>query len=266
MRMMMENQIRRKLAKEVADFYKHEGKMFSSKRTFVWNVMDLLTGRLKPGDLVVDVGAGNGRLADILPPDVRYLGVEPSQTLREEAQKNLLMSLRGVAATKQSTVDRHTTSNFARDDRTVVSGSLPSLELSDQIADAVACIAVLHHIPSREWRAQSVNELHRMLKPGGLLLCTVWNLRSKRFWSWQMFKNAWLRLKGVPGGEPGDLYYAWKASGRPDKRFVHAFTLKEFKSLFDPAFWSIEKIGAYDRVGWCHWFQGRNLVACVTKK
>lgn len=238
--MMMEKGIRSKLAKEVADFYENEGQAFSSKRTWAWNVMDLLKDRLKPGDLVVDVGAGNGRLADALPPEVKYIGIERSFALREEAKKS---------------------------GKTLINGSLPQdIPLPSNQAEAVACIAVLHHIPSKDWQIDSIKELHRILKPGGALLCTVWNLRARRFFSWDTFKYAWLRLTGVSGGEAGDMYYIWKASGHPEKRYVHAFTLKEFKSLFDPAEWSIKRIGAYDRQGWCSWVKGRNLAALVIKK
>jgi ubiquinone/menaquinone biosynthesis C-methylase UbiE len=238
--MMMENDARSKLAGEVADFYEKEGRMFSSKRTWGWNVMDLLRDYLKPDDLLVDVGAGNGRLADTLPKHVRYLGIEPSQSLREEASKNCGVEMR--------------------------SGTLPKLDLPDAYADAVACIAVLHHIPSKDWQEASVKELRRILKPGGVLLVTVWNLRARRFFSWEIFKYAWLRLKGLPKGEAGDLYYAWKASGQPEQRYVHAFTLKEFKALFEPDSWSIRGLGAFDRQGWCHWTKGRNLAALIIKK
>ncbi|MDD2786108.1 MAG: class I SAM-dependent methyltransferase [Patescibacteria group bacterium] len=235
--MMMQNDVRRKLSREVADFYEKEGAAFSSKRTKSWNVMSLLSERLKPGDLFVDVGAGNGRLADVLPSDVNYLGIEPSGALRDEA--------RG---------------------KKMIAGELPKLELKDDSADVVACIAVLHHIPSKELRDESIAELHRILKPGGTMLITVWNLRAKRFWSWSNFVHAWLRFVGVKGGEPGDLYYVWKASGTLENRYVHAFTLNEFRKIFKAEQWKIENIGAYDRDGWCHWFKGRNLVAIVTRK
>ncbi|MDD5726237.1 MAG: class I SAM-dependent methyltransferase [Patescibacteria group bacterium] len=240
----MENGVRRKLAKEVADFYEKEGSAFSSKRTQPWNLMGLLTDRLKSGDLLVDIGAGNCRLADVIPSSVRYLGVEPSNSLRKEAQGRLSL----------------------RNNGEVVAGSLPKLDLQESYADAIACIAVLHHIPSQEMRTESIIELHRILKPGGLMLLTVWNPRAIRFFSWNTFKNAWLRLRGVKGGEPGDLYYPWKASGKLEERYVHAFTLSEFKSLFKPALWSIKKIGAYDKESWCSWIKGRNLVALVMKK
>lgn len=240
----MENEVRRKLAKEVADFYESEGPAFSSKRTQPWGLMSLLKDRLKSGDLLVDIGAGNCRLADVMPSDVRYLGVEPSSSLRKEAGQFLSL----------------------RNNGEVVAGSFPKLDLQESYADAVACIAVLHHIPSREMRTESIKELYRVLKPGSLMLLTVWNPRAIRFWSWNTFKYALMRRIGVKGGEAGDLYYPWKASGKIEERYVHAFTLKEFKSLFDPTCWTIEKIGAYDRESWCHWIKGRNLVTLLIKK
>jgi ubiquinone/menaquinone biosynthesis C-methylase UbiE len=240
----MEKVTKEKIAQEVAQFYESEGSAFSSKRTQPWNLMGLLTDRLKSGDLLVDIGAGNCRLADVIPSDVRYLGVEPSSSLRKEAGQFLSL----------------------RNNGEVVAGSLPKLDLQESYADAVACIAVLHHIPSKEMRTESIKELYRVLKPGGLMLLTVWNPRALRFLSWNTFKNAWLRFKGIKGGDPGDLYYPWKASGKLEERYVHAFTLSEFKMLFDPALWSIEKVGAYDRESWCSWVKGRNLVAVVTKK
>jgi len=242
--MMMENTVRRKLADEIAEFYETQGASFSSMRTRPWDLSNLVEGRVKSGDLLVDVGAGNARLIRVLPQGVRYLGIEPSSSLRTEAVNNLVN----------------------RTDAEIMSGSLPKLDLADRTVDVVACLAVLQHVPSREGRAESVRELHRILKPGGVLVCTVWNLRARRFWSWLTFRYAWLRLTGIEDGEPGDLNYTWKATGQTEYRYVHAFTLREFKDLFDPTLWTIERIGANDKQGWCHWFNGRRLAAMVIKK
>jgi len=198
--------------------------------------MKLLVDRVKPGDRVVDVGAGNGRLADVLPPGVEYLGVEPSSALRAAAKHN------------------------------VVAGSLPHLDLPDGHADTVACIAVLHHIPSDEGRRAAVAELRRILKPGGTLLLTVWNLRARRFLSWLTFKHAWLRLAGVAGGETGDLMYPWRAAGQNENRYVHALTLGELKSLLDAKDWEVESIGAYDNGAWRSVLNGRNLVVLARRR
>lgn len=240
----MESQARQRTAQEVADFYESQGRMFSSKRGRSWNLMDLIVQKVKSGDTLLDMGAGNGRLFDVLPASISYLGIEPSLALRQQAE-----------------VKNGDKPNFR-----MISGGLPRVDLPDKSADIITCVAVLHHVPSEEWRHRSIQEMHRLLKPGGWFIGTVWNLRARRFFSWHTFKYAWLRMTGVSGGDGGDLYYDWKAGSKLEKRYVHAYTLSEYRAGFDPALWDVEEIGAYDLSGWCPWFKGRNLVAVVKKK
>lgn len=239
----MNNEKIKQLNNEVAEFYELEGDAFGHTRHHVWELMLDFMSRLKNGETLVDVGAGNARLLDVVPQGVNYIGIEPSGSLREFARRRL-------ASHEQSKM---------------MAGGFTKLEIEDEIADAVTCVAVLHHVPGTDDRKASVKELHRILKPGGSLILSVWNLRAKRFLSWQMFKNAWLRMPGFSGGDRGDLYYIWKAGKTPRQRYVHAFALNEFKKLFDEKDWKVEKIGGYDSKGWTNWFMGRNLVAVVTK-
>ncbi len=240
----MENEKIKQLKIEVADFYESEGNAFGHTRHHVWELMLDFMDRLKPGQTLVDVGAGNARLLDVVPEGVEYIGIEPSGSLREFAIRRL---------------ENHKRSKM-------LAGEFPKLDLQDNIADAVTCVAVLHHVPSDLERQESIKELHKILKPGGQLILSVWNLRSKRFLSWEMIKRAWLRIPGFEGGDRGDLYYIWKAGKTPKNRYVHAFTLKEFKSLFNEIDWKIERVGAYDSQGWTSMFLGRNLVAIVRKQ
>ncbi len=232
-----------KIKSEIAEFYESEGTAFGHTRHHVWELMMNFMSRLQKNNILIDVGAGNARLLDVVPQDVEYIGVEPSASLRRFAEYRL---------------KKHKNAKM-------IVGELPKLALSNNIADAVTCIAVLHHIPSNEERQKSIKELHRILKPGGIMLLSVWNLRAKRFLSWKMIKNAWLRIPGFKGGDAGDFHYIWKAGKIPKNRYVHAFTLSEFVVLFDKQDWEIEKIGAYDSKGWTKWFLGRNLVAVVRK-
>ncbi len=267
---MMQTDTKRKLEAEVSRFYEDAGEAFASSRYAPWDVMKLLADCVKPGDKVVDVGAGNGRLADVLPDGVDYLGIEPSSSLRSS----------GIASFKQKHGSRqgkhkenvsNPTITTSVSSRNLIQGSLPHLELPDVCADEVTCIAVLHHIPTKEQRAASVAELGRILKPGGYLLVTVWNLRSSEFWkrrfmTWRAKMAAWLRIPGFAGGDLGDLYLSWRAEGKNEKRYVHAFTFNEFRGMFDLNVWEIEKIGAYDRGVWASRFKGRNLVVMAKKK
>ncbi len=70
----------------------------------------------------------------------------------------------------------------------------------------------------------------------------------------------------MKGGERGDMYMPWKMEGADAKRYVHAFTLKEWKELFDLKKWNIQEIGPYDNLGWCRLLSGRNLVVVCKKK
>ena len=240
----MQNSIKSKLLREVKYFYEKEGRAFSCTRSYSWPLMDLFKKYLKSGDTLLDIGAGNGRLIESLSKDVNYIGIEPSLALRESAEK-----LYG---------DHN---NFK-----MFEGSFPRVKVDDGLADILSCIAVFHHLPSRELREESVNELYRLLKKDGIAIVTVWNLRSKKFFSWNNFWHAWLRIPGVENGDWGDYYVSWKSTGKIEDRYVHAFTLKEFKKLFKKKNWDVLNIGAYDKKGWMSAWEGRNLVVVLRKK
>ncbi len=239
-----------KLSQSVADFYEEFGAAFSSTRHAPWGVMRLVMDSVKPGDILVDVGAGNGRLGLELDPSVRYIAVEPSSKLREAAQTLLAQRL----------------------NKEILAGGFPDTFLGDTVADSAACLAVLHHLPTPENRQDAVNELARILKSGGMLVLSVWNPRSPRF-----FKNkpllerlkiltaAWLRIPMVRGGGWGDVWVSWKAEGADAHRYVHAFTLKELKSLFDEKAWEVQRCEAWDNQGVVKILEGKNLVIVAKK-
>jgi SAM-dependent methyltransferase len=235
---MKENSLLRKLQQAVFDFYEAHGKAFSRSRARGWGVMELVREKTFPKAVVFDIGAGNGRLAHELPLEVKYVAIEPSSTLRDEAVKSL---------EKRSGVE-------------IRSGALPQLPAKDGEADIVASIAVLHHIPGSVFQLMSIEELARILKPGGTLILTVWNLRSTRFFRPKTWLASWLRFTFVEGGEKGDVWIPWRSSGKAVRRYVHAFTLKELKRFFDPKLWTIERAEAWGDKGVEPVWKARNLV------
>jgi SAM-dependent methyltransferase len=138
----MNSDLAKQLENSIRDFYAQEGAWFATTRGKIIPEAEFVEEYVRPGMTVVDVGAGNGRFAKLLPKNVTYIGVEPSDSLRRTAP--------------------------------LVPGSLPRLPLPDRTADVTVCLAVLHHIPSVETRRASVVELVRVTRPGGIILSTSW--------------------------------------------------------------------------------------------
>lgn len=139
----MDSRLIKDLGLSVAQFYEKNGAAFSRTRHQHWDVFEVIKEYVKTGDTLVDVGAGNGRLADFLPKDISYIGIEPSSSLRA-------------------------------DNPSIQSGSLPLLPVKDGTADLTTCLAVFHHIPGD--RKSSVDELARITKSGGIIIATAWML------------------------------------------------------------------------------------------
>jgi ubiquinone/menaquinone biosynthesis C-methylase UbiE len=108
--------------------------------------------QLAPGDHVLDVGCGPGRLTRFLAkrvaPDGAVDGIDASpQMIKRAAAK---AHKQGIPANFQV--------GYAQD-----------LPFADNSFDAVACILVLHHVAADD-QLKAAAEMHRVLKPGGRLL------------------------------------------------------------------------------------------------
>lgn len=60
----------------------------------------------------------------------------------------------------------------------LIHGSATDIPLADNSLDAVISIGCLHHIPRID---RAVAEIHRVLKPGGIVKCMVYNRHSYRY-------------------------------------------------------------------------------------
>lgn len=138
----MNHDLAKQLQENVRAFYEQHGAWFATTRGKILPEQAFVSTYVKPGMTVVDVGAGNGRLAKLLPEGVTYIGVEPSEALRGGGS--------------------------------MVDGSLPTIPLPDQTANVATCLAVFHHIPTQETRRASIEGLIRITKPGGIILATSW--------------------------------------------------------------------------------------------
>jgi len=189
---------------------------FSRTREKPWEEIEFLfNDYLIPGERVLDLGCGNGRYFEFLKKgNIDYFGVDSSEKLIEIAKK------------------RNPKARFQTADAL-------SLPFPENYFDKVYSVAVLHQIPSNEFRLQFLKEVKRILKPGGLLILTVWKFHEKEE-ILLLFKYTILKLIGKSKLDFRDILKPW---GKKIERYYHWFSKNEFKNLVEEANFKVEKIG-----------------------
>ena len=167
---------------EIEQKYVHEtyeliAARFSKTRTQIWSSVQRFLDSLPPYTVVADIGCGNGKNFD-LKGGKSYVGLDITHEFLVEA------SQRGRCCE-------------------AVRGSALQLPFRSNTFDAVISIAVLHHFASEERRFKMLQELIRILAPGGHVLVTVWALeqtkKEHRRFNKQENMVSWVMLtKGLP--------------------------------------------------------------------
>lgn len=106
---------------------------------------------IQPGDSVLDVGCGTGEvtlLAKTRAKTGKAYGIDPAPEMIAVAQKK--------AARKKLDIDFRV-------------GVIESLPFPDASIDVVTSSLMMHHLPE-ELKTRGLNEIYRVLKPGGRLL------------------------------------------------------------------------------------------------
>jgi tellurite methyltransferase len=116
----------------------------------------LLRGNITPAMTVLDAGCGPGR-------NLVYLLREGCQVYACDMNPRAVEQTRRLAATLGNPSPAE---NF-------LVAPVEQMPFPDAIADVVICGAVLHFSRSREHFLAMLNELWRVLKPGGLLFCRL---------------------------------------------------------------------------------------------
>jgi SAM-dependent methyltransferase len=198
------------------EFYSQFASAFSETRSSAQTRLDRIVAYIGEAGKVLDIGCGNGRLAERLEREgkrLAYVGVDASPELIAIASARK-PHLRNVAA------------EFLIADITKTNWSAAFSAASFDIAIA---LAVLHHVPSFDLRAQVLREVHTVLKPNSRLVLSNWAFdrnerQRKRIIAWQAVD---LRAQDV---EEGDALLVWKRGGA-GYRYCHLITKDEMARL-----------------------------------
>ncbi len=187
---------------------------FSRTRNRIWEELRFLSKYTNNYERILDLGCGNGRLYELFrEKTIDYYGIDNSKKLIEIAQK------------------RYPQFKFQAADAL-------NLPFPADFFDKVFCVAVLHHIPSKEIRLKVLRDINRALKPNGLLILTVWNLGFFRRLV-ILLKNIILKMFNRTKLDFGDALVPW---GKKLKRYVHSFSKNELKKLMEEAGFKVKEI------------------------
>ena len=211
-----------KILKHVQESYNLIAYEFSESRFKQWDEFKFYQPYLFAGAEIVDLGCGNGRILEFLyqhylSNDFKYIGLDNSDGLLKEAHK------------------KHPNNVF-------LPGDQLEIPIAENQADVLLNIAAFHHIPSSNLRLQALLEMNRILKPGGILIISVWNLFQRKYWIAHL--KAWLRFIYTLGSySPTDLFITFKNSARKilTNRYYHSFFPDELNSLVKKAGFTIRE-------------------------
>ncbi|RQG92551.1 class I SAM-dependent methyltransferase [Natrarchaeobius chitinivorans] len=164
---------------------------FAATREYAWPEVESFVSAQDPAPssdgVGLDVGCGNCRHAELL-ADVD--GIE--SVVGVDASRGLLETGRARAADRGFEVE-------------LLEGDAASLPLAADTVSLAVYVATLHHLPTRETRVASLDELARVLAPDGRALVSAWSTAHDRFDRTEGFDTTveWT----LPGGTPVDRFY-----------------------------------------------------------
>ncbi|MEJ5292550.1 MAG: class I SAM-dependent methyltransferase [Candidatus Methanosuratincola sp.] len=183
--------------REIGELYDRIADDFARTRRRAWpSILGLRGGR----GMALDLGCGTGRNAAVL-ASFGYHVVAADLSI------GMLRSLR---------------KSFAGRGMEAVRCDALYLPFREGSFDAVALVAVIHHIRGRGNRLKAMAEIRRVTRSGGRVLVTAWSMIQARF----LRRCIGIISNPLRGGELGDLVVPW---GRKGGRFYHLFTKQELE-------------------------------------
>jgi len=221
----MDSAIAARLLELNKDFYTRFGDSFSATRHRIQPGVRRVLETLSGDESILDLGCGNGELARELAKRAHrgtYLGVDFSLPLLRNAESQ----------------PNNFSAKFLQVDLTQLSA------FSDQLSangcwSTITAFAVLHHIPSTEFRLDILRTVFQLLNPGGLFIHSNWQfLNSEKLKGRiQPWETAAISGSAV---DAGDYLLDWRSGGE-GLRYVHHFNEDELQGLAEASGFHIEE-------------------------
>jgi len=180
----------------VKDVYEKIAAHFSNTRVYSWSwIIEFLEeiSLKNENSLIYDLGCGNGRNMKF--KNLNFIGIDNCQNFINICKsKNL----------------------------NVIKSEITNTQLPSNSADAIICIAVLHHLVSEENRLRALLEIKRLIKSGGKILLSVWSINQP--------KKTRRNFKSY-----GNNIVLWNSCGESYERYYYIFKIDELKKLINKA-------------------------------
>lgn len=199
---------------DVRDTYDRIAAHFAGSRPVPWPEVEAFV-EAREGRLGLDLGAGNGRHAELLAGRTdRVVAVDISRASLETA------------------VERASTGGWGL---RVLEADVAALPIRSGAVDLAVYVATIHHLPRRELRIRSLDELARVLAPGAEALVSAWSVSHDRF----------------EADHGYDTTVGWTLpDGEVVERFYHIYDLEEFEQDLDRSALVVDR--AFEAAGNCY--------------
>lgn len=169
--------------RDVRETYERIGSHFAETRAHPWPAVERFIENTGAHTIGLDLGCGNARHAALLAEHAdRVLAIDASHTVLETARERC----------QALPIER-------------CQADATALPILTHAIDCAVYIATIHHLPSRKARIESLDELGRVLSPGGTALVSAWSVTHDRFSREKGFDTTidWT----LPDGEVVPRYY-----------------------------------------------------------
>lgn len=220
--------------------YNTIAQLFSQTRQYSWPDFEHFKEYIPKDGTILDIGCGNGRLIKFIKPYIKsYTGIDLSEGLLEEAKKQY-----PEYEFKQGNI-------------------LDNFQELEQYT-TIFGIAVLNHIPTHELQLHALENLYKLLQPGGIVCLTNWNLwhatlKRKSIFKYKMQTNP--EVTKEYGLQLKDVMTIWKSNETQVPLYYYAFTKNEIARLAKKAGFSVLKNVYSHKSIW----KGGNIITVLKK-